>query len=96
MFKEGRSLIDIVIELDIDQARAFYSDYMDLTNREKLTDIHSELQNDFPLFLYLYRRIKKENLNKQDVTELLEIQTKLKEIGKSVTAANQLLESLNS
>jgi hypothetical protein len=98
MFKEGKSLIDVVIELDLDtdQVQAFYSDYLDLTNRKYLIDVYLELKNDFPLFLNLFRRIKKEGLNKQDITDLLESLTELKEIEKRVTAANNLLASLNS
>jgi hypothetical protein len=98
MFKEGKSLIDAVIELDLntDRVRAYYSDYLDLTNRKKLTNIYSELKNDFSLFLYLFRRIKKEGLNKQDITDLLENQNKLKEMVTRVTASNRLLAGLNS
>jgi Trp operon repressor len=98
MFKEGKSLVDVVIELDLDtdQVQAFYSDYLDLINRTYLINIHSELKNDFPLFLHLFRRIKKEGLNKQDITDLLESQNELKEMEKRVTAANSLLASLNS
>jgi hypothetical protein len=42
MFKEGKSLIDAVIELDLntDRVRAYYSDYLDLTSRKKLTNIY--------------------------------------------------------
>jgi Trp operon repressor len=98
MFKEGKSLIDVVIELDLDayQVQAFYSDYLDLKNRKYLTDVYLDLKNDFPLFLHIFKRIKKEGLNKQDLTELLESQHELKDMRKRVTAANRLLESLNS
>jgi hypothetical protein len=98
MFKEGKSLIDAVIELDLntDRVRAYYSDYLDLTSRKKLTNIYSELKNDFPLFLHLYRRIKKEGLNKQDITDLLENQNKLKEMENRIISANRLLTALNS
>jgi uncharacterized phage-associated protein len=98
MFKEGKSLIDAVIELDLntDRVRAYYSDYLDLTNRKKLTNIYSELKNDFPVFLHLYRRIKKEGLNKQDITDLLENQNKLKEMENRIISANRLLTALNS
>jgi hypothetical protein len=98
MFKEGKSLIDAVIELDLntDRVRAYYSDYLDLTNRKKLTNIYSELKNDFSLFLYLFRRIKKEGLNKQDITDLLENQNKLKEMENRIISANRLLTALNS
>jgi uncharacterized phage-associated protein len=98
MFKEGKSLIDAVIELDLntDRVRAYYSDYLDLTSRKKLTNIYSELKNDFPVFLHLYRRIKKEGLNKQDITDLLENQNKLKEMENRIISANRLLTALNS
>jgi hypothetical protein len=97
MFKEGKSLIDVVIDLDLDtnQVQTFYSDYLDLTNRKYLIDVYSELKNDFPLFLHLFKRIKKEGLNKQDITDLLKSQIKLKEMEKSVAAGNRLLESSN-
>jgi hypothetical protein len=84
------------LALDTDQVQAFYSDYLDLTNRKYLIDVYLELKNDLPLFLNLFRRIKKEGLNKQDITDLLESLTELKEIEKRVTAANNLLASLNS
>ncbi len=98
MFKEGKSLIDVVIELDLDtdQVKAFYSDYLILENRKYLTDVYLDLKYDFPLFLHLFKRIKKEGLNKQDITELLESQHELKDMGKRVTAGNSLLASLNS
>jgi hypothetical protein len=100
MFKEGKSLVDVVIELDLDaeQVRAFYYDYLDLTNRKKLTIIYQELkdEDDFPLFLHLFQRIKKEGLNKQDVTDILENQNNLKEMENRIIYANQLLASLNS
>jgi hypothetical protein len=98
MFKEGKSLIDAVIELDLntDRVRAYYSDYLDLTNRKKLTNIYSELKNDFSPFLHLFRRIKKEGLNKQDITDLLENQNKLKEMENRIISANRLLTALDS
>jgi hypothetical protein len=42
MFKEGKSLIDVVIELDLDinQVSSFYFDYLDLINRKYLIDIY--------------------------------------------------------
>jgi hypothetical protein len=92
------NLIEVVIELDLntDLVRAYYLDYLDLTNRKKLTDIHLELKNDFPLLLHLFQRIKKEGLNKQDVNDLLKSQNKLKEMENRIIAANRLLASLNS
>ncbi len=36
------------------------------------------MQNDYSLFFYLYRRVKRASLNKQDVTTLLKSQQDLK------------------
>jgi hypothetical protein len=43
-----------------------------------LARIYKDLKNDFPLFIYLYRRIKKEGLNKHDITVLVKNQQDLK------------------
>jgi hypothetical protein len=44
----------------------------------------TELKDDLPLFIHLYRRIKKEGLDKQDITKLLENQNKLVDFDKYV------------
>src|SRR6185437_1370386 len=96
MFKENKSLVDVVIELDLDtdKVQAYYSNYLDLTNRNKLTDIYLELKNDFPFLLHLYKRIQEEKLSKQYINALLENQNKLNEMEKQVIAGNRLLASL--
>jgi hypothetical protein len=98
IFKEGKSLADVVIELDLDSndVWGYYYDYLDSTNRKHLINIYLELKNDFSLFLYLFLRIKKEGLNKQDITELLENQNKLGDLAKMVGLFNQHLKELRS
>lgn len=49
-----------------------------------LVTIYDELKDDSPLFLHQYRRIKKEGLNKDAITDLLENETKLFELDKRV------------
>ena len=49
-----------------------------------LVGIYQELKDDWPLFFHLYRRVKKEGLNKQDITKLLDNQNKLVEFDKCV------------
>jgi len=36
-----------------------------------LVKIYNDLKNDFPLFIYLYKRVRKEGLNKKDISTLL-------------------------
>ena len=35
---------------------------------------YRDLKNDFPIFFYLYQRVKKEGLNKQDITVMVKSQ----------------------
>ena len=74
MFKDKKDLADVAIELDLDTDTVLYyfGDYLRLLRMGSLVKIYKELKDDLPLFLHLYRRVKKERLNKQDITELLE------------------------
>ncbi len=60
MFKDNRSLADVVSELnsEADVVLNFHADYLRLVRMYGLVDIYHELKNDRPLF-YLYRRIKR-------------------------------------
>jgi hypothetical protein len=90
MFKDKKSLADVAIELDIKTAAVldFYGDYLRLLRMNHLVGIYQDLKDDFPVFFHLYRRIKKEGLNKQDITKLLENQNKLVELDECVRLYN--------
>ncbi len=66
-------LEDVAIELDIESSTVlcYYEDYLKLVNMGRLVTIYKELKEDLPLFLRLYRRIKKERLGKQELDILL-------------------------
>jgi len=81
MFKDKMPLEDVTIELDLDTDTVlfYYGDYLRLLKMGWLIKIYKDLKNDFPLFIYLYKRIKKEGLlNKKDITTLLKSQQDLK------------------
>ncbi len=87
MFKDKLSLADVAIELDIktDAVLSFYIDYLRLVRMDCLVKIYDDLGKDFPMFpLHLYRRIKKEGLSMEDITELVENQQDLKYLEKLV------------
>lgn len=86
MFKDKRTLADVAIELDLKSNAVlnFYNDYLDLLKMSWLISIHNDLKGEFDLFLHLYRRIKKEGLNKQDITTLVHNQQKLKDLDNRV------------
>ena len=73
MFKDRKPLEDVAIELDLDTdtVQFYYQDYLRLLKMGWLVKIYHDLKNDFPMFFYLYKRIKKEGLNKQDIKDLI-------------------------
>ena len=98
MFKDKKILADVAIELDIKSSTVLdiYSDYLMLTRMNILVKVYAELKNDFPLFLHLFRRIKKEGLNKQDITELLQNHNKLIDLNAQVDFYNNHLSEQES
>ncbi|MER5174415.1 MAG: hypothetical protein ABJB76_02145 [Candidatus Nitrosocosmicus sp.] len=94
MFKDKKSLAEVVIELDV-EARvvlSFYNDYLNLARMNHLVGIYQDLKDDFSLFFHLYKRIKKEGLTKQEITALLENQNKLSELEERVTFYNEHIQ----
>ena len=86
MFKDKKPLSDVAIELDIKSNAVidYHNDYLMLTRMSILFKIYNELKSDFPLFLHLYNRIKKERLNKQDIVDLLQNKNKLIDLNEQV------------
>ncbi len=86
MFQDGRPLTEVAIELDIESPTVlcYYEDYLKLANMRKLVCVYNELKDDLPLFLAMYRRIKKEGLGKQQIIDLLKISNRLSDLGKKV------------
>jgi hypothetical protein len=108
MFKDKKPLEDVAIELDIKSNAVldYYNDYLQLTRMNVLVKIYKELKSDFPLFLHLYNRVKKEGLNKKDITELLQNHNKLMDLNEQVefynnhikgqyTKIQQLVQTIN-
>ena len=83
---QNNSLPEIVVSLDIDvqTAQAYYCDYLRSMNMKNLVDIYNEIGPDLPLFLYLYRQIKKEELNKQEIVKLIQNQRKFIDMEKAI------------
>ena len=98
MFRDKMSLADVAIELDLDAPTVlyYYGDYLRLLRMGNLVKICNELKDNLPLFLHLYRRIKKEGLSKQDITELLELQHLLLDLRKRVDLYNNHIWGLHS
>ncbi len=55
---------------------------------QRLVSIYNEVKEDLPLFLRLYGRIKKEGLNKHQITELLKTPNRLLDLKKRMNVYN--------
>ena len=76
MFRENKTLSEVVVELDLDANAVleYHGDYLRLVRMNSLLGIYKDLKDNWPVFIHFYRRIKKEGLNKQDITKLLDNQ----------------------
>lgn len=90
MFKEGKPLTDVAIELDIEtpSVLCYYEDFLKLVNMRRLVSIYNEVKDDLPIFLDLYRHIRKEELSKQQIVELLKDSHLLSELKHRVDLFN--------
>jgi hypothetical protein len=81
MFKDKRPLEDVAIEIDLKSNAVldFFSEYLKLTRMNILVKIYKELGQDFPLFIHLYKRIKEEGWDKNDIAEILQNKNNLKD-----------------
>lgn len=96
MFRENKDLAEVVVELDLNTniVLDYYCDYLRLTNMRNLVIVYKESKDDLPLFLHLYRRIKKEGLDKQAITDLLQNQHRLVELDRIVDFYNNHIKGL--
>jgi transposase len=94
MFRENKTMPEIVVELDLDANSVldYHEDYLRLVKMNSLIGIYKNLKDDFPLFIHLYRRIKKEGLNKESITKLLDNQNKLIEFDKCIDIYNNRIQ----
>ena len=60
-----------------------------------MVTIYNETKDDLPLFLDLYRRIKKERFSKSQISELLKIPNRLLDLGKRADLFNNHIWGLH-
>jgi DNA-binding transcriptional MerR regulator len=96
MFRDKKSLVDAAIEIDQEAniILNYYGDYLRLTRMDGLVSIYKDLKDDFTVFFHLYKRVKKEGLNKQDIIKLLDNQNKLVELDACVDIYNDRMQEL--
>ena len=91
MFIEGKSLIDVVILLDIskDEVVRIFLDYLILKNMREVAFILGEYRNNLSSFLKLFNFIKQNNTKRKDVVTAVRYVNNLNLLGKQ----KQVLEN---
>lgn len=79
MFIDKWLLADVDFELDIktNAVLDFCSDYLKILKMNGLVCIYNDLKDEWLVFFHLYRRIKKEDFNKQAITKFLKTRISL-------------------
>lgn len=73
LFSQGKNPLDVCMQLAIsaDEAFCMYDDYLELTNRRKLVEIHEELGKDnLTNMINLYKTMKNAGIPIKDIIEL--------------------------
>ena len=99
-FKEGKSLVDTAIALDIDtdEVLGVYCDYLRLLNLQKLMTLYREMgDEDFGLLEYLYNQLKWEGLaTKKDIHRIIEQAGELRNLDQALIETAADIGRLNS
>ena len=90
LFREKKPLTDVVITLNLntDIVLDYYKDYLRLMGMYKLVNLYHRLGKDLPLFLHLFSRVKKEGLNREEITDMLETQRNISDMKETLIWLN--------
>ena len=96
LFREKKSLTEVVITLDLDADTVlqYYKDYLRLNRLYKLVNLYHSLGKDLPLFLHLFNRIKEEGLSREEIAYMIEIQSDIADKQETVVWLNKHISEL--
>jgi len=99
LFKDNKSLVDVAIALNMeaDEVLCLHSDYLQLSNKDKLMSIYRETGDDIHQLAYLYNELKWHGLaNRKDIYNIVQHSEKLKSLDKVVFDAYGEIGRLDS
>lgn len=72
LFVQGRSPLDVCIKLEISTEEAFrlHNDYLELTNRSKLVEIHKKLRGNLPDLIDLFETMKDSGMPTKKIVKI--------------------------
>lgn len=98
LFKENKNLVDVAIALDMDahDVLDLHTDYLRLSNKNKLMSIYFELDDDIDSLAWLYDSLKRYGLaNRKDIHNILQQEDKLKNLDKELYEIAETIGRLN-
>ncbi len=99
LFKENKNMVDVAIILNIEADEVFgmHSDYLCLTNMDKLMSIYRRRDDEINLLEWPYNNLKWCGLvNKKDIHNILQQEEKLKNLDKELYETAGEIGWLNS
>ena len=78
----------ISLDLDADTVLVYYKDYLRMKGMYKLVNLYHSLGKDLPLFLHIFDRVRKERLNREEITDMLETQRNISDMKETLIWLN--------
>ncbi len=99
LLKENKNLVDVAISLNLDahEVLDLHTDYLRLSNKNKLMSIYFEMDDEIHLLVWLYDNLKRYGLaNDKDIHNILQQEDKLKKLDKELYDTAEEIGRLNS
>ncbi len=99
LFKENKDLVDVAITLDVEanEVLDLHTDYLQLSNKDRLMSIYREMGDEIHILARLYRELKWHGLaNPHDMSNILQQEEKLKNLDKVMYETADEIDRLNS
>ena len=99
LLRENKSLVDVAIALNMEAWEVLdrFNEYLQLSSKYKLMSMYRELgDNDIQLLEHLYKELKLHGLdNKNDISNIVQKEEKLKNLDRELEETAGLIGSLN-
>jgi hypothetical protein len=98
LFKEGKNNVDVAISLNLSAREVilFYHDFLEMSDLNKLYDLHYALGENLRFFIELYERMKNEGLlTIKDISNVARTQAKIRNLDLTINGLYEEISKLN-
>lgn len=96
LFSEGKSLVEVAIELDLNanRIRKLYRDFLKMNHLGKVLSLYERIEPYLPHFLAFFEKACEKNITPQDVEKLVQYANHIPILEKKVKELNGLIDNL--